>query len=161
MLKIYFERLSCPVFLNKILPEFFKNNRDVGLISALEFCRSLDSLMYGNRENFSLLSKKCGLYALPQSEDIFFAGTMFAIRGEYCKIYVHCESFDFSSESLSQTGADGSIAHTLERFIPFYIQKSGYNYAIITPQYLHSNFQSHVIHQKHIWSLVPKIASLW
>ena len=129
MLKVYFERLSCPVFLNKTLPKFFKENRDVGLISALEFCRSLDSLMYGNREKFKHLSKQYGIYALLKSDDIFFAGTMFAIRGEILQDLSSLENtFDFCSESLSKTGADGSIAHTLERFIPFYVQKKGYNY---------------------------------
>ena len=157
MLKIYLERLCSHSFLNKSLHQFFEKNKDVGLISVLEYCRSLNSLMYGNRLKFTSLSKDYELYSRPKNDDIFFAGTMFAIRGEILQdVSTLINAFICSDIGHCETGSDGSVAHTLERFIPYYAQKKGYNYAIITPKFLHTNHQSHIIHQKYIWDIVPQ-----
>lgn len=99
------------------LRNIFATNESVVLAGADYFYKHANYMMYNNRSVFRRLLT---LFGRDRQEDVgFFAGTVFWIRGAVLAPVVAAldELLELLSQeaSKSRTGADGSIAHALER----------------------------------------------
>jgi|SanBayMetagenome_1026888.scaffolds.fasta_scaffold00446_4 hypothetical protein len=136
MMQIYLDSLLTDDALSAIGLSITSQNT-IGLWGPLAFARHIDKLMYRNRDKIEQLKDITGCYH-PGKSVIFFAGTMFGIRGyllkklslQYSKI-----NHLLNLENIRQsTYNDGSYAHTLERFFPILVKSQAHDIGIINPR---------------------------
>lgn len=132
MMDIYLDSLLSNDSLSHLISSA-ESNPMFGMWGPLVYARYVDKLMYMNRENIDLLQKNTDQYA-SLSNLIFFAGTMFCIRGEilrFVDIQYNQLNMLFLLSLNGETGGDGTLAHAFERFFSVAARAQSYSVALI------------------------------
>lgn len=142
MMRIYLDSLVTDHALIAIQTSSEKNSNHVGIWGPIAYARAVDKLAYRNRENLRNLEKLMGYYCSDKSA-VFFAGTMFCIRGFLLKrlseqFYV-IKNMDNQIMGNVLTGGDGLIAHALERFFSYVVSSQSYGVGYIFPHWFSPN----------------------
>ncbi len=113
--RIMLDGLCGSTTLVENIVEVFRQDPDAGMVGTAFQLRSANALMYGNRDRMrSLLSS----LRIDITDWPFFTGTMFWIAGRMLRDIVEItpQLLDEAlGEEASSTGADGALAHTIER----------------------------------------------
>lgn len=135
MMRIYLDTLLTDDALSAIALSM--KQHIVGLWGPLAFARHIDKLIYKNREKLERFKSITQCY-YPESGVMFFAGTMFGIKGHLLKMLsAQCKKINhlIKNEKIKQsTYSDGSYVHALERFFPILVKSQAYDIGIINPR---------------------------
>jgi hypothetical protein len=138
MLRLYLDALITDHSLTVLKKSYESKTSLIGLWGPIAFARSIESLVYKNRTGLKVLESITGI-SCANNEAIFFAGNMFCIRGALLKklsdhYFALRNLFNGDhNSSYSTTGADGSLAHSLERFFSYVVKSQSYNLGYVYP----------------------------